>query len=309
MREHYGLEGVPLVIDFIPKRQRAPAALDARPEEPPLRDRRHRVRDRALRPPGRPACFATWRSPRGAACAASGARSRWSRGAAWSPRSGSRCCSWCCSRRRAQPALRAPRRLALPARRRRRRAGARGRARLRARQPRPRDRPVRRGLELAAELPVLSGELIDRALALIPAPARHGARLRRGRAPVVRRRGGGRGPGRDRGRPRAGRPARGRRRRGRRRVRRGARGRARSRPPSYQGVEVTADRRDVATRAGRGLPRDRRRRRRARRDRHRHRRRRRRLARRRPGRDRGPRRAARAPPRRGVRLRRRGRRT
>ena len=163
--------------------------------------------------------------------------------------------------------------------------------------------------ELAAELPVLGGELDRPRPGAGPRPARHGARLRArpcARGSAARRRSRswtGSGPppsGSACSRSPTARapPSTPRRWRS-----------ARSRPPSTEGVELTIGPARRRHGAGRGLPRDRRRRRRARRDRHRHRRRRRRVAGRRSGRDRGPRRAARAQPRRGLRLRRRGRRS
>ena len=276
LRERYGLEGVPLVIDFIPKARRA-----RRGEARRIKRGREVARSPsacgAVRYAVGDVVFVDRPAARGAACArrccrgprsrsaaarrASGARSRWSPAAGWSRRSASRSRCWSLfsrSRSRTCPASSPAATAARPPTTPSELVPADALA-YAARQPRSRDRPVRgRRRARRASCRCSAARSSTGPLALVPGPAARRSTSSADVAPVVRRRGGGRGPA----------PAIGAApervdllevgdAEGAARVRRGARRSARPRPTEYEGVELSVDRRDVATRAGRGLPRDR----------------------------------------------------
>ena len=204
LRERYGLEGVPLVIDFVP------ACL------PALGERRAEVgsKDDILAALGRRLRRSATGSPtglrRGRACGASPARSPAAPPTS-GPRSRPRPGAGCGRRRRgggaalvlaviARTALPGARRRPLPARRPRRGAGARRRARLRAPQPRSRHRSVPAAQASPPPAPPITAQIAAARSRRSRAQRRRARLRRRGRA-LVRRRGGRRVARRGRGAP------------------------------------------------------------------------------------------------------------
>ena len=168
LREHYALEGVPLVIDFIPKKQARQARVTGIGIE-----RTPRVKERRQKPALRDSATSADAIVGVAGFGASS--SGRSRGAGWSPR-------WSAGRGGARPDRHASRsrrcRAAFPggdtcaARGRGDRARSRRRARLRAREPRSRHRRVRRRSPSSPRAAaVRRPDRRSRAAALIAGPA------------------------------------------------------------------------------------------------------------------------------------------